>query len=88
VKAYTLRKYREWIDTQHVELEDLCQRIVEFGRVLAGLRDNLLLPLTELILRPGIIWGFETNSPGNTIKARICALIDGTALQKLSRLSI
>jgi hypothetical protein len=90
VKAYTLAKYREWIDIQRVELEDICQRILEFGKVLAGLQDDLLLlPLTELILRPGILfWGFETNSPENTIKARIHILVDETALQKLSRLSI
>lgn len=90
VTAYTLAKYREWRVIQQVELEDICQRIVEFGKVLAGLRDDhLLLPLTELILRPGILfWGFETNSSEDIVKAKIRALVGEAALLKLSRLSI
>jgi hypothetical protein len=91
-KASTLGKYRQWmreIQEQHVELENICQRIVEFGKVLAGPQDDLLFPLIELILRPGILfWGFETESSEDIIKARIRALVDETALQKLSGLSI
>jgi hypothetical protein len=90
VKTYTLAKYREWIVIKQAELEDICHRIVEFGKVLAGLRDDhLLLPLTELILRPGIRFGgFETNSLEEIVKAKIHALVDEAALLKLSRLSI
>jgi len=89
VKAYTLAKYREWIDTQHIELEDICQKIIGFGKVLAGPRDDLLLPLIELILKPGIhFWGFETNSSEDIVKAKIRALVDEAALPNLSRLSI
>jgi hypothetical protein len=90
VRAYTLAQYRKWIDIQPVELEDICQRIVKFGKVLAGLPDDhLLLPFTELVLRQVILfWGFETNSSEDIIKARILALIDEAALPKLSTLSI
>jgi hypothetical protein len=91
VKAYNLGIYREWIQEiqEYVELENICQRIVEFGNVLAGPQDDLLFPLIELILRPGILfWGFETESSDDIINAKICALADETALQKFSRLSI
>lgn len=89
VKAYTLAKYREWIDTQHIELEDICQKIVGFGKILIGRRDDLLLSLIELILRSGIhFWGFETNLSEDIVKAKIRALVDEAALLKLSRLSI
>jgi hypothetical protein len=74
VRAYNLGIYREWmqeIQEQHIELENLCQRIVEFGKVLAGLQDDLLFLLIELILRPGILfWGFETESSEDIIKQR------------------
>lgn len=30
------------------------QRIVEFGKVLNGPQDDLLFPLIELVLQPGI----------------------------------
>lgn len=57
VRAYTLAQYRKWIDIQPVELEDICQRIVKFGKVLAGLPDDhLLLPFTELVLRQVILF--------------------------------
>jgi len=75
VRAYTLGIYRQWIQVQHVELESICQKIFEFGKVLVGPRDDLLFPLVELILRPGILfWGFETESSEDIIKAKIRAL--------------
>lgn len=89
MKAYTLAIYRKWIEIQQVELENICQRIVGFGKVLAGQRNDLLLPLIELVLRPEIsFWGFKTSSSEETIKARIRALVDEAALLELSRLSI
>jgi len=54
LKAYTLAKYRDWIEEQQLDLEDVCQRILKFGKLLAGSRDDLLMPLVEHILRPGI----------------------------------
>jgi hypothetical protein len=90
-RAYTLGKYREWmqeIQEEHIELEDICQRIVKFGKVLAGQQDDLLFPLIELVLRPGIqFWGFTTESSEDVV-AKIRALVDEAALQKLSGLSI
>lgn len=90
-RAYTLGKYREWmqeIQEEHIELEDICQRIVEFGKVLAGHQDDLLSPLIELVLRPGIqFWGFTTESSEN-VAAKIRELVDETALHKLSGLSL
>jgi hypothetical protein len=69
--AYTLAKYREWMDEQHVELENICQRIVEFGKILAGPHDDILLPLLELILTPGIqFWGFKRTHPRTSSKQR------------------
>jgi hypothetical protein len=53
-EGFHLGKYREWIQEQHIELEDICQRIVEFGKVLARPQEGLLFPLIELVLRPGI----------------------------------
>jgi hypothetical protein len=85
VRAYNLGTYREWIQEiqEHVKLEIICPRIVEFGNVLAGLQDDLLFHLIELILRPGILfWGFDIESSEDIIKAKIHALVDETALQK------
>lgn len=91
-EAYTLGIYRQWmreIPKQHIELENICQRFVEFGQVLAGPQDDLIFPLIELILKQGVLfWGFETESSEDTIRAKIHALVDEMALQKLSGLSI
>jgi hypothetical protein len=56
VRPYNLGIYREWIQEiqERVELEIICQRIVQFGNVLAGPQDDLLFPLIELVLRPGM----------------------------------
>jgi hypothetical protein len=77
------------IQEEHIELENIYQRIVGFRKTLAGPQDDILFLLIELILRPGILfWGFETKSSEEIIKAKIRALVDETALQKLSGLSI
>ena len=90
-RAYTLGKYREWmrdIQEEHIELEDICQRIVKFGKVLTGQRDDLLFPLIELVLKPGMqFWGFTTESPED-VAAKMRELVDETALQKLYGLSL
>jgi len=91
VKAYTLGKYRQWIKgkEEHIELENICQRIVRFGKILAGPQDDLLFPLIELILRPGIqFWRFKTESSKDVIEAKTRELVDEMALGKLSGLSI
>jgi len=78
----------EEIQEEHIELEDIRQRIVEFGKVLARQQDNLLFLLIELVLRPGVqFWGFITELSEDVI-AKIYELVDETALQKLSRLSL
>jgi hypothetical protein len=91
LRAYTLAKYREWMDEQHIKLETICQRIVKFGKILAGPQDDILLPLIELILRPGIqFWGFKTDSSEDVVevKTRVLQLLDEAALEKFSGLSI
>jgi hypothetical protein len=91
VKAYNLGWYRKWIPEyqQHIELDNICQRMVEFGKVLAGPQDDLLSPLIELVLSPGIqFWGFIAESSEDVVVAKIRALVDETALQRLSGLSI
>ncbi len=76
------------IQEEHIELEDICRRIVEFGKVLAGQQDDLLFPLIELVLRPGVqFWGFTTES-SEDVAAKVYELVDETALQKLSALSL
>lgn len=88
LKAYTLGKYRQWMQEQQVELENICQRIVGFAKVIAGPRDDLLSTLIELILEPGIqFWGFETES-SEDVRDRALALVNELTLDKLSRLSI
>jgi len=86
LRAYTLAQYCKWRGTQHFKLGDICQRIVESGKILAGPRDDVLLPLTELILRPGIhFWGFEIDSlETDAVKAKIRVLVDEATLLKLS----
>ena len=86
LKAYTLGSYRDWTQQQYVDIDDICQRIVSFGKVLAGPRDDLLFPLIKLVLRPGIpFWGFTTEG---AVTANIHALVDEMALQKFSHLSL
>ncbi|OBT40524.1 hypothetical protein VE00_09006 [Pseudogymnoascus sp. WSF 3629] len=90
-RAYTLGKYREWmqqIPEEHIELEDICQRIVQFGKVLTGQQDDLLFPLIELVLKPGMqFWGLTTES-SEDVAANIRELIDETALQKIDGLTL
>jgi hypothetical protein len=89
-KAYTLGIYRTRMQEiqEHNELEDICQRIVEFGKVLAGQQEDLLFPLIKLVLKPGIqFWGF-TAELSEDVAAKIRELVDETALQKLYGLSL
>jgi hypothetical protein len=89
LRAYTLAIYRKWVEEQYIELEDVCNRIVKFGKALAGPQGDLLSPLIQLILKPGIqFWGFRTASAKDAIEARIRVIIDDMALEQLSRLSI
>ncbi|OBT94396.1 hypothetical protein VE01_07775 [Pseudogymnoascus verrucosus] len=91
VRARTLGVYRKWIQEyqQPIELEDICQRMVEFGKVLAGPQEDLLSPLIELLLKPGILfWGFINESSEEVVIASIRALVDETGLESLSGLTI
>lgn len=63
MKAYTLGKYREWIqdpkNQRQATPEEINRLFSEFGMVLAGPRQDLLSPLLQLLQRPGLLfWGF------------------------------
>lgn len=91
MRAHTVGVYRKWIQEyqQPIELEDICQRMVEFGKVLAGPQEDLLSPLIELLLKPGILfWGFINKSSEEVVIASIRALVDETGLESLSGLTI
>ena len=59
INAFTLALYRQWserdyVSAESVEVEDVCRKIVGFGKMLAGPRIENLLSLVKLILWPGI----------------------------------
>jgi hypothetical protein len=82
LRAYTLAKYRDWMEEQQLELENVCQRIVKFGKVLAGPRDDLLAPLIEHILRPGIrFWGLDSQLSEDAVKSEIHELLLSPVLE-------
>jgi hypothetical protein len=91
-RAYTLAIYRNWIENQCVELgvEDVCNRIVNFGKVLAGPQGDLLFPLIKLVLKPGIqFWGLRTAMGEDEIESRIHVIInDDTLLDQFSTLRL
>ncbi|KFY89226.1 hypothetical protein V500_05854 [Pseudogymnoascus sp. VKM F-4518 (FW-2643)] len=89
VWSYTLAKFREVVSQQELELEDICNRVIEFGKALAGPEDGLILPLVLLILKPGIrFWGFSTRPSEDAIMARIRGLVNDADLQKIAQLKI
>lgn len=90
-RAYTLALYRNWIEDQCVELEveDVCNRILNFGKALAGPQDDLLLPLIKLVLKPGIgFWGMRTATGDDAIESRTHIINDDTALDQFSTLRL
>jgi len=75
LKAYTLAKYLGWKEEQQLEMENVCQRILNFGKVLAGPRDDLLAPLIAHILRPGIrFWGLSSQLSEDAVKSEITSV--------------
>ncbi|OBT77484.1 hypothetical protein VF21_05283 [Pseudogymnoascus sp. 05NY08] len=89
VWSYTLAKFREVVCQQELELEDICNRVIEFGKALAGPEDGLILPLILLILKPGIrFWGFSTRPSEDAIMTRIRGLVNDADLQKIAQLKV
>ncbi len=90
LRAYTLGLYRKWLQEhlRDTELEELCDRMIEFGKVLAGPQDDLFSPLIELVLDPGIqFWGFSTESSENVVVAKVRSLVNEMPLLRLSTLT-
>lgn len=86
VWSYTLAKFREVVRQQELEFEDICDRVIGFGKALAGPEDGLILLLILLILKPGIqFWGFSTRPSDNAMMARIRILVDDADLQKIAQ---
>ncbi|KAF2477137.1 uncharacterized protein BDR25DRAFT_339154 [Lindgomyces ingoldianus] len=94
LRAYTLGKYRQWRDEVYdaagcVEAEDVCRKVVEFGKMLAGRKVSNLLPLVELILKPGFqFWELKANASEEVVKARVYELVDESMLGEFFRLKI
>lgn len=89
VWSYTIKVFRDEVVQQTLEIDDICGRIINLGRVLAGPHDNLILPLALLILKPTIrFWGFSTEMSDDVIETRIHDLLDDTAAEKIVKLNI
>jgi hypothetical protein len=94
LRAYTLGKYRQWTDevydaAGYIEAEDVCRKVVEFGKMLAGPGVSNLLPLVELILKPGFqFWELKANAEEEVVKARVYELVDEAVLGEFFRLKI
>ncbi len=94
LKAYTLAIYRQWRDeaydtTQCIEAEDVSRKVVEFGEMLSGPRVSILLPLMELILKPGFQFrGLKANVEEEVVKARAHELVDEAMIGEITRLKI
>ncbi|KAH0566167.1 hypothetical protein GP486_000435 [Trichoglossum hirsutum] len=94
LRAYTLGKYRQWKDEVYdaagcIEAEDVCRSVVEFGKILAGSQVSILLPLVELILKPGFqFWELKANAEEEVVKARVYELVDEAMIGDISRLKI
>lgn len=82
-KAYTLAVYRRWRDEAYddkecISVEDVCQKIIKFGKLLAGPRAGNLRPFVELILKPGVqFWELKTDASKEIVEARCHELVDG-----------
>ena len=75
--------FRKVVRQQELELEDICNRVIRFGRALAGPEDGLILPLILLILKPGIrFWGFGTAPSDDTIMANSALPLDADSLDR------
>jgi hypothetical protein len=92
--AYTLGVYRQWRaevynDRECTKVEDVCQKVVEFGKLLAGPRDSILLSFVELLLKPGIqFWELKTDAPEEVIRARCQELVDQVTIDGIARMRI
>lgn len=87
--AYTLGVYRNWVEIKHIELEYICQKVVNFGKLIVGPEDDLLLSMVELILKPGIqFWGYKADSTDDIIEAKTREILSEMTLEKLSSVSI
>lgn len=91
--AYTLAKYCEWRDAEYSErdydsAEEVCRSVVEFGKIIAGPSAGLLLPIIELILRPGLrFWDWKVKTAA-VVEAKIHESINEAILMSISRLEI
>jgi len=88
--AYTLGVYRMRRSSKRIELDLLCQNVIDSAKVLVGAQHDLLSLIVNLLLRPGVqFWGFNVSSiEEDIVTAKIQALVEEMALPRLSTLEI